>query len=45
MKPSEIYLTSNLQGQINPDLTSGLLAMLIPLFKQYLDEEPTIRDK
>jgi len=35
MKQLEIYLTSNLQGQIDPDLTSSILAMLISLFKHY----------
>ena len=35
MKSLQVFITSNLQGQIDPDLTGGILAMLIPLFEQY----------
>jgi len=35
MKQLEIYLTSNLQQQIDSDLTGRILAMLIPLFRLY----------
>ena len=35
MKKLEVLMTTNLQQQIDPDLTSSLQAMLIPLFAEY----------
>ena len=35
MKPLQVFITSNLQQQIDPDLTGSVLAMLIPLFKLF----------
>lgn len=34
MKPLQVFITSNLQQLIDPDLTSSILAMLIILFDQ-----------
>ena len=36
MKSLQVFITSNLQKQIDPDLASILLAMLIPLFSYYM---------
>ena len=36
MKSLQVFITSNLQKQIDPDLASILLAMLIPLFSCYM---------
>ncbi len=36
MKKLEVFMTSNLQQQIDPDLTCSILALVIPLFAQYL---------
>ena len=35
MKKLEVFMTSNLQQQLNPELTGSILALVIHLFTQY----------